>query len=103
MYLHDRWLTSALLCIGLVSCQKNITTGPALPGPDTKTTSSIIVGLPPAVVWWYTGPNLPFSDGEPGDIPSGDLYPIGFAINGKGYVCGSVLFDSHGSAMSIHN
>jgi N-acetylneuraminic acid mutarotase len=95
-------LTAGLAATALSSCQKDILDGPSSTSPP-KTSASLTVGLPPTIVWWGNGPNLPFSDGEPGDTPDGDEYPLGFAINGVGYIVGSVLYDSHGAPESIHN
>ncbi len=101
------WMAACLAAVTLPACQKSLVeeSQPTASTPSTKTASAflLVVGLPPAIVWWGTAPNLPFSDGEPGDTPGGDLYPLGFAINETGYVVGSVLFDSHASARSINN
>jgi N-acetylneuraminic acid mutarotase len=97
------WMAVAISAVGLSSCQKSTVNGPASGTNSTSNISGIVVGLPPAYLWWSTLPILPFSDGEPGDIPGGDDYPMGFAINGKGYFLGSVLYDSHSSAETIHN
>jgi N-acetylneuraminic acid mutarotase len=94
---------AALLFLGIASCQKEVPITPAAPATNPKSTTSLVVGPAPAIIWWSNGANLPFVDSEPGDVPSGITYPMGFAINGKGYVCGGVLWDSHGSAMSVHN
>ena len=79
-----QWLPAALLSIAVISCQKNVPLTPAAPAANPKSTTSLVVGPAPAILWWSNGANLPFSDGEPGDIPRGIRYTLGFAINGKG-------------------
>ena len=94
---------AALLFLGIASCQKEQPLTTAVPETNPKSTASLVAGPAPAIIWWSNGANLPFYDAEPGDIPRGIRYPLGFAINGKGYVCGGVLMDSHGVSMGVNN
>lgn len=90
----------AITAIAFTSCQKNMLNTPALPASASTRNDIVVLGPPTFVIWTNAG-TLPFSDGEPGDTPSGDAYPMGFTINGKGYVLGSVLSDSHHSYQTI--
>jgi len=98
---HSR-MALVITALAFSACQKSIMDVPSAP-ISTHTTASIGTIPIGALTLWLNAGNLPFSDGEPGDIPSADTYPLGFAINGKGYVCGSILYDSHGSPQTIHN
>ena len=88
--------TLALASLVIVSCQKETAPAPAdTASPNTKTTASLTVGLPPTIVWWGNCPAIPYTDDIPGDVPIANQFPQGFAINGKGYVCGALLTTSY--------
>lgn len=90
-----QFLTIAFGICAVVSCQKTLTTAPAPDADPTKQTTSLIpIGPLPAIVWWGTLSDLPFVDGI--------MYPQGFAINGKGYVCGGRTFDSRGNSLPFY-
>jgi hypothetical protein len=103
MNLHNRWLTAALLSIGVVSCQKEAIITSATSPATTKTTSDLGIGPAPAMLWWSNGPAIPYTDDIAGDVPRNNSSPVGFAINGKGYVCGSVLTTGWNTGDYIHD
>jgi N-acetylneuraminic acid mutarotase len=99
MYMLNRFpqhlAALALMSLAIVSCQKETApaSNDAAGSPNTKTTASLTIG-PPTIVWWGNCPAIPFTDNIPGDVPISNQFPLGFAINGKGYVCGDVLTTS---------
>jgi N-acetylneuraminic acid mutarotase len=96
MYTRNRFLLflgiSIFFLLGLSSCQKEglmpVTTSGGLAKPD------LTVGLPPVLVAWTGLPKIPYKDDIAGDVPIANDYPLGFVINGKGFVLGSLLTTS---------
>jgi len=86
------WMALAIVVIAFSSCRKNMLNAP---GGTTLTSTPAGFGpVPiPAIVWWGNVGYLPFLGLYRGDEPTGDEYPIGFSINGKGFVCGSLITD----------
>jgi hypothetical protein len=82
----------ALAALGFTSCQKE----GALPAAPVSNSvkPELTVGLPPAITWWARLGVIPYTDGIPGDKPILNQYPQGFAINGKGFVCGALVTSS---------
>lgn len=107
MYTHySFWKSQAfpvLLSLVIVSCQKE--TAPKLADPassaNSKTTTSLVVQGPPPIDWWANGPTIPYTDDIPGDVPSYNQFAQGFAINGKGFVCGTLLTTSYETGEDI--
>jgi len=87
-----RLIAAILLSLGIASCQKE---APLFPAGNLEKSApianSLVIGLPPAIIWWSNGVTIPYTDDIPGDVPTYNEFPRGFAINGKGYVCGSLL------------
>ncbi|HEV9034987.1 MAG TPA: hypothetical protein VGQ51_00150 [Puia sp.] len=81
-----------LLSLVIVSCRKENTPASAddASSSNKKATTGLVQG-PPPIVWWSDGPTIPYADDIPGDVPRNNEYGQGFSINGKGYVCGSLL------------
>ena len=94
---------AALLFLGIASCQKEQPLTTAAPETNTKSTASLVVGPAPVIMWWSTGPSIPYTDDIPGDVPRNNQFPVGFAINGKGYVCGSILTTGWNTGDYIHD
>ena len=80
---------SIIFLLGLSSCQKDGLTPVATSGGVAK--ANLTVGLPPVLMAWTGVASIPYNDGVPGDVPGSNQYPLGFAINGKGFVLGSIL------------
>jgi N-acetylneuraminic acid mutarotase len=78
-------ILAVLVIMTITSCHKE-SAAPL----KTVETEGLVVGLPPPIIFWAKGPDLPFTDQIPGDVPIGREFPQGFAINGKGYLCGGV-------------
>ena len=91
-----------LLCVLSFSCTKN---NSLLKEAQTSASlSKSLLLLPfPLLLAWVQLPNLPFPDGVAGDIPNGLVSPQGFAINGKGYLCGGMTITSFGQAEELKN
>jgi N-acetylneuraminic acid mutarotase len=86
---------TVLFSLIIISCQKAApTAADAASSPNTKTTASLTVGPVPAILWWGNVPAIPYTDNIPGDIPIRNQYPLGFAINGEGFVLGAMLTNS---------
>jgi N-acetylneuraminic acid mutarotase len=89
-----------LLCVLSFSCEKNNSLVTEAQTAASLSKSIIIFPFPPLLAWGQL-PNLPFPDGVAGDIPSGLVSPQGFAINGKGYLCGGMTITSFGQAEEL--
>jgi hypothetical protein len=86
-----------LAVFGLSACQKE--------GMQPTTTaglskSALTVGLPPVITWWSSVAAIAYT-GYPGDAPAGEMYSVGFTINGKGYVLGGMLDLQRGDAKHV--
>jgi N-acetylneuraminic acid mutarotase len=98
-------VSTVIICsVGIFSCKKATAPlpGDALGNPGGKTATSLTVGGPPTIVWWGNGTTIPYTDDIPGDIPKANQYGQGFTINGKGYVCGSLLETGVGTGDHIN-
>jgi N-acetylneuraminic acid mutarotase len=89
MNIH-KWLPATLLFMTLVSCQKDVPPTPAAPANNSKSTTSLVVGLPPAIIWWSHGPDMPM----PSSLYIGRRYGVGFTVNGKGFLFGGTIESS---------
>ena len=74
------------LYIVISSCKKeyDLTTTP----DNAKISMSASVSLPPPIIAWLRGPNIPFE--QAGQNIHGVWHTFGFAINGKGYIGGGL-------------
>lgn len=88
-----------LLAGGLSSCKKEDAALSLASSSSAK--PNLTVGLPPILMGWGPGTSIPYTDGIPNDVVTNNIYPRGFAINGKGYVCGSILVGTRTASVSI--
>src|ERR1700722_13691504 len=82
----------AAIVVGLSSCQKEGANPSSVTASSAK--ANLTVGLPPVLAAWTTIPSIPYTDGIPNDVIYNNEFPRGFTINGKGYVCGTLLLTS---------
>jgi len=92
--LSNYFLLIALISLLIFSCQKQNTLSTT--SLNNKTASANSVGLPPPIIAWLKGPNVPFFDtfNEP---VNGVHDAFGFGIGGKGYIGGGYV-ETVGSA-----
>ncbi|HVS95729.1 MAG TPA: hypothetical protein VHE54_04555 [Puia sp.] len=84
-----------LLSLIILSCQKEVPPGAENnAGSSNKETAKVVQG-PPTLVWWANAPAIPYSSELPNDVLESNNWPIGFAINGKGFVCGTQLWGDY--------
>ena len=84
---------SFISLMGLASCQKEGMQSGLSSAGGVKA-NNIIVLPPPIYTWWGNVGKIPYTDDIKGDVPISNQYPLGFAINGKGFVLGSLLTTS---------
>lgn len=92
--LYTLFLGISILSLqGLVSCQKEQLTTGTTPVSAKAATDLVSYPIPPFFSWGNLG-SIPYTDDIPRDVPISNQWPQGFAINGKGFVCGDLLTTS---------
>jgi N-acetylneuraminic acid mutarotase len=98
----------AILMFSLIlfSCQKEGDL--SNPGTLKQTAAAPPIGAiihPPPFrkLAWVRLTDLPFPDAIAGDVPTALIGPQGFAINGKGYLCGGGTLTSSGQVEVLNN
>ena len=86
-----------------VSCEKDSRLAVKATDPASLKSKAATAIASPLISGWVQLADLPFPDGVSGDIPNGLVSPQGFAINGKGYLCGGMTITSFGQAEELKN
>jgi N-acetylneuraminic acid mutarotase len=84
----SNWIFSVLTVSILISSCKKEKTIPSAASNEKLSTAND-VGLPPPIVGWGRGPDIPIVD-QQGNPVNGVAYAFGFAIGGKGYIGGGL-------------
>jgi hypothetical protein len=91
LHRHGKFLAVMLLLM-TSSCRKDAPFFPADAGnPSNKKTTTGLVQGPPTITWWAYAHPIPYASELPNDVLDANDWPIGFAVNGKGFACGTVL------------
>jgi N-acetylneuraminic acid mutarotase len=94
-----------LLSVISFSCHKENPSGNLTAAKQTEAAPPIGPVVRPQFLRlaWVRLADLPFTDAIAGDTPTGLMVPQGFAINGKGYLCGGATITSSGQTEVLNN
>lgn len=98
-------LAIAILLSSVISfsCQKEGSWSRAKQTAAAPPTGPVTHPPPPKPLVWVRLTDLPFLDLIPNDVPLALINPQGFAINGKGYLCGGQTIPASGQPEELNN